>query len=133
MLEPGKPLAGGNSKFKKTYFREGLMLLDKEHYLGPSLVAQWWRICLPVQKTWVRSLIRRIPHAMEPLDLCAATKPVLWSRGAATAGSSGCSPWGPPALRPVLRGETPWPWGACAPPLESGPRSIEDPAQPKVK
>ena len=25
--------------------------------LGASLVAQWIRICLPVQETWVRSLV----------------------------------------------------------------------------
>ena len=35
-----------------------------------SLVAQWLRIRLPVQGTWVRSLV------LEDLTCCGATKPV---------------------------------------------------------
>ena len=37
---------------------------------GTSLVAQWLRICLPVQGTWVRSLVREDPTYRR------ATKPV---------------------------------------------------------
>ena len=35
-----------------------------------SLGAQWWRICLLVQETWVRSLVGKIPLALEQLSLC---------------------------------------------------------------
>ena len=38
--------------------------------IGVSLVAQWLRICLPVQGTWVRSLVREDPTCR------GATKPV---------------------------------------------------------
>ena len=42
------------------------------------LVAQWMRICLAVQKTRVRSLVWKIPHAMEQLSSCTTnTEPVL--------------------------------------------------------
>ena len=35
-----------------------------------SLVVQWLRICLPMQGTWVRSLVQEDPTC------CGATKPV---------------------------------------------------------
>ena len=38
--------------------------------LRASLVAQWWRICLPLQETRVRSLVRNAS------TFCRATKPV---------------------------------------------------------
>ena len=38
--------------------------------LGTSLVVQWLRIRLPMQGTWVRSLVREDPTC------CRATKPV---------------------------------------------------------
>ena len=36
--------------------------------LGPPLVVQWLRLCLPIQGVWVRSLVRRLgpPHAPCP-------------------------------------------------------------------
>ena len=37
---------------------------------GTSLVAQWLRICLPIQGTWVQSLVREDPTCR------GATKPV---------------------------------------------------------
>ena len=48
---------------------------------GTSLVAQWLRIRLPRQGTWVRSLVRedptchgvKIPRAAEQLSPCATT------------------------------------------------------------
>ena len=47
---------------------------------GTSLVAQWLRIRLPMQRTQVRSLVQKIPHAMEQLSPCATTtKPALYS------------------------------------------------------
>ena len=39
-------------------------------FCGTSLVAQWLRICLPMQGTWVQSLGREDPTC------CGATKPV---------------------------------------------------------
>ena len=48
---------------------------DKRDHLGASLVAQWLRICLPMQGTRVRSLVREDPTCRR------ATKPVLRSRG----------------------------------------------------
>ena len=35
---------------------------EKKHkYPGTSLVAQWLRICLPMQGAWVQSLVREDP------------------------------------------------------------------------
>ena len=42
----------------------------KESKLWASLVAQWLRIRLPMQGTWVRALVREDPTC------CGATKPV---------------------------------------------------------
>ena len=42
----------------------------KKYLLGTSLVAQWLRICLPVQETWVRALVR------EDSTCHRATKPM---------------------------------------------------------
>ena len=39
-------------------------------YVGVSLVVQWLRICLPMQGTQVRALVREDPTC------CGATKPV---------------------------------------------------------
>ena len=38
-----------------------------EKVVGASLVAQWLRICLPMQGTRVRALVGKIPHAAEQL------------------------------------------------------------------
>ena len=46
----------GNSDFLLN-FSLTLKLLKNKVYQGTSLVAQWLRICLPRQVTWVRSLI----------------------------------------------------------------------------
>ena len=46
--------------------------------MGASLVAQWLRIRLPMQGTWVRAPVREDPHAVEQLSPCATTtEPVL--------------------------------------------------------
>ena len=34
------------------------VLLDKKYILGASLVTQLYRICLPMQETWVQYLIQ---------------------------------------------------------------------------
>ena len=52
-----------------------------------SVVARWWRTCLQVQETQVRSLVWEdsIPHAPEQLISCTTTgEPVLLSLGATT-------------------------------------------------
>ena len=41
-----------------------------KHDTGASLVAQWLRICLPMQGTQVRALVQEDPTC------CGATKPV---------------------------------------------------------
>ena len=43
----------------------------QEIIMGTSLLAQWLRICLPMQGTWVQSLVQEDPTC------CRATKPVL--------------------------------------------------------
>ena len=47
--------------------------LFKNTYVGASLVAQWLRICLPMQGTWVRALVWEDPTC------CGATRPVSHS------------------------------------------------------
>ena len=47
-----------------------MKLIIKKNQLGTSLVAQWLRIHLPIQGTWVRSLVQKIPHAAEQLSPC---------------------------------------------------------------
>ena len=53
----------------KCYGEKRIGRCNKEHH-GASLVAQWLRICLPLQGTWVRALIREDPTCR------GATKPV---------------------------------------------------------
>ena len=43
---------------------------EKEYIYGTSLVVQWLRICLPMQGTWVRSLVWEDPTCH------GATKPM---------------------------------------------------------
>ena len=59
---------------QKSLLQEAL----KEH--RTSLVVQWWRICLPMQGTWVWSWSGKIPHAMRQWNqLTTITEPVLSS------------------------------------------------------
>ncbi|KAJ8776863.1 hypothetical protein J1605_015040 [Eschrichtius robustus] len=58
--------------------------LHKRAHVGASLVAQWLRICLPVQGTRVRALVREDPTcrgATKPMchnfRACALEPPVL--------------------------------------------------------
>ena len=48
-------------------------LLSKLDIWGASLVAQWLRICLPMQGTRARHWSGKISHAAEQLGLCATT------------------------------------------------------------
>ena len=56
-----------NSKY---YLRYYWLKCHKKYTLGASLVAQWLRICLPMQGTRVRVLVWEDPTC------CGATKPV---------------------------------------------------------
>ena len=48
-------------------------LVVKIKGVSTSLVVQWIRICLPMQRTWVQSWSVKILHAGEKLNLCATT------------------------------------------------------------
>ena len=52
-------------------------------YLGTSLVTQWLRICLPMEWTWVQSLVR------EDFTCCRAAKPMHTTTEARTLQSPG--------------------------------------------
>ena len=45
----------------------------KNSFAGTSLVAQWLRICLPMQGTQFKPWSGKISHAAEQLSLCATT------------------------------------------------------------
>ena len=64
---------------------------NQEHHVGTSLVAQWIRICLPMQGTHPWS--GKISHATEKPSLLAATADTMPpQRLCPTAKSSPCSP-----------------------------------------
>ena len=42
-------------------------------HVSVSLVIYWLQIHLPMQGTWVRSLVQKIPQAVEQLGPCATT------------------------------------------------------------
>ena len=110
---------------------------------GASLVAQWERIHLPMQETWVESLIRDNP-------IChRATKPVRHSCWACALEPTSHTYWAhvPQLLKSecpgarALQQEKPPQWKACAQQLENSPQRpqlekslciSEDPAQPKI-
>ena len=72
-------------------------------------MAQWLGICLPVQGTWIRSLVQEIPHATEQLGPCATTaEPELWSLRVTTTEARA------PGARALQR-ERPLQWEARAP------------------
>ena len=72
----------------------------------PSLVARWWTVCLPMQETWVHSLVWEDPHVMEQLipDI-TATEPTC------------------PTAR-ALQKEKPLQWETWAPQLERSPARL---------
>ena len=57
-------------KKKKNTSENSMTFQYKNLRLGASLVAQWLRICLPVQGTWVRALVWEDPTCH------GATRPV---------------------------------------------------------
>ena len=80
-----------------------------------SLVAQWWRIHLPMQETWVWSLIWEDPTCRR------ATKPLHCSYWVCAQGQE-LKLLSPCVLEPMLHNREVLPqWKARAPPLESSP------------
>ena len=57
-----------------------LRAVHKNSSAGTSLGAQWLRIFLPMQATWVGSWFRKIPHASRPLSPRATTTEPTSSR-----------------------------------------------------
>ena len=56
----------------------GKVSVERIDFFGPSLVVRWLRIHLPMQRTWVRSLVgeTKIPHALGQLSPLATTRQV---------------------------------------------------------
>ena len=84
--------------------------------LGTSLVAQWLRICLPMQGIWVRSLVQEDPTCR------GATKPMCHNYWACALEPSSHNYWAhapqllkPLHLEPVLCNEKPPQWEAHTP------------------
>ena len=86
---------------------KGIIIFEnQEPTYWASLVAQWLRICLPVQGTWVQALVwedptchgatRPVSHKLLSLhvwSLCSATREAAIVKGPRTAMKSGpCSP-----------------------------------------
>ena len=61
-----------------------------------SLVVQWWRICLPMQETWVQSLIQEDPTC------CGAMKPMRHNYWACAPEPRSWNYRNPCALEPAL-------------------------------
>ena len=107
--------------------RHFLRMQYKRTNRGASLVAQWLRICLPMQGTRVRALVWEDPTCR------GATRPVSHSYWACPSGA--CAP----------QQERPQQWEARAPrwrvaptrhnqrkPSHRNPTRTEDPTQPKI-
>ena len=94
--------------------------------LGTSLVKQWLRIRLPMQGTWVRSLVREDPTC------CEATKPVCHNYCACTLEPTSHNYWAraPQLLKPAhprahaLQQEKPPQWEAHA--LQRRPKAAKN-------
>ena len=50
-----------------------MVRIKKNQIIGASLVAQWLRICLPIQGNMFKPWSGKISHAAEQLSLCATT------------------------------------------------------------
>ena len=92
------------NKLSVFYLLVYLLLSDsplgcKLHELGPSLVAQWLKIRLPMQGTWVRALVQEDPTCHR------ATKPLRHNYWACTLEPASHNYWAhvPQLLKPVPR------------------------------
>ena len=89
----------------------------RKRWLWTSLVAQWIRICLPVQGTQVWFLVQKIPRAADhPSPWVTTIEHVLWSLWAAPADAQASSGHTPQLEKPPQ-------WEACALQLERSPCS----------
>ena len=117
-----KHTAGGNIKWYN-HFRKQFGSFFKSQTWA-SLVAQWLRICLPIQGTRVRALIWEDPTCR------GATKPVSHNYWACASGA--CAPqWERPR-----QWEARAPWWRVAPAHHSWRKPLhrnEDQTQPKIK
>jgi len=101
-----------------------IAVLDKNDFWA-SMVAQWWRIHLPMWKTWVQSLV------WEGHTCHGATKPVYHNSWACALRVKEPKLLSPRALQQETREAT-----TMSSPhllqLEKSPHSNEDPAQPNI-
>ena len=88
----------------------------KSKHKGTSLVAQWLRICLPMQGTRVRPLVQEDPTCR------GANKPMCRNYWACALEPASHNYWAhmpqllkPVHLEPVLHNEKPLQWEACVP------------------
>ena len=79
-------------------------ITEIKNTLGTSLVAQWLRICLPMQRTWVQALIWEDPTC------CGAAQPVCYNYWACALEPTSHHYWAcvpqllkPARLEPMLR------------------------------
>ena len=93
----GPWIYGKNASFRKKDGQAGASTSKSNSYSRASLVAQWLRICLPMQGTRVRALDQEDPTCR------VATGPVSHTYWACTSGA--CAP----------QQERPRWWEACAP------------------
>ena len=70
------------SEEKGVYSGAERELAFKKHWIWTSLVAQWIRICLPVQGTWVQSLVWEDSTCRRATKPMHALEPVLYKREA---------------------------------------------------
>ena len=75
-----KPTAHITLTEKTECFHQKIRSKTKTPIFGTSLVDWWLRIHLPLEGTWVPSLVRKIPHAAGQLRPCATTTEVCVSR-----------------------------------------------------
>ena len=101
----------------------------KMYWWGPSLVAQWWRICLPVQEIRVRFLIWK-----DPTWHRGATEPMHCNDGAYAwePGSSNYWAQAPQSHAPQHRDAHCSKEELLCAQLEKSPRSNTDQAWPKT-
>ena len=55
-------------------------------------MGQWQRICLPLQETWVGSLVQADPSCLRAISLCTATTDPVWPQLLKPAYLEPCTP-----------------------------------------
>ena len=105
-------------------FQRALQSYSNQNSMGTSLVAQWLRICLPMQGTWVRALVWEGPTC------CRATKPVRHNYWACALEPASHNYWAhvpqllkPTRLEPVLCNKRSTAIRSLCTTIKSSPRS----------